>query len=131
VNAAIPTAPATFPTPWAARAFALVNALAEAGWIDLRDFQCALIESIRTHESTGACIADEAAYYDCWIGSLTALLVRKGVLPSELERVEAVIRERLASPPHTHGHDGDGHDGDHIHRNDDGSPQPIHVEAAR
>jgi nitrile hydratase accessory protein len=130
VSAAIATAPATFPTPWAARAFALVNALAEAGWFDLRDFQTALIETIRTGEDNGACIADEATYYDCWIESLTALLVKKGVSPSAFERVEAAIRERLASPAHSHDHDEDGHDDDHIHR-DDGSPQPIHVEAAR
>ncbi|HUG25808.1 nitrile hydratase accessory protein [Piscinibacter sp.] len=130
MNAALQAFPATFPTPWAARAFALVNAVAEAGLFDLRDFQQALIESIRARESTGGCIGDEAAYYDCWIESLTTLLGKKGVAPSKLERVETAIRERLASPAHTHGDGHDGHDDDHDHR-EDGSPQPVFVEAAR
>lgn len=130
MSAALQAAPATFPTPWAARAFALVNAVAEAGWFDLRHFQQVLIESIRVRESTGGCIGDEVAYYDCWIESLTTLLGTKGVAPSKLEAMETAIRERLASPAHTHGHDHDGHDDDHDHR-EEGSPQPIFVEAAR
>jgi nitrile hydratase accessory protein len=119
-----------FPTPWAARAFALVNAVAEAGWFDLRDFQQALIDSIRARESRGGCIGDESAYYDCWIESLTTLLGKKGVAPSKLEDAETAIRERLASPAHTHAHHHDEHDDDHDHR-EWGSPQPICVEAAR
>lgn len=124
MNVTFGTTPATFPTPWAARAFALVNAIAEAGWFDLREFQQSLIASIQARESAGGCIGDEAGYYDCWVESLTALLHAKGVSCARLEAAETAIRERLAALAHPHDHD---HDDDHDHE----PPRPVHVEPAR
>ena len=135
MNAALETAPATFPTPWAARAFALVNAAAQSGLFDLREFQQALITSIRAKEAEGGCIGDEAAYYYCWIESLTNLVRDRGVSPTKLAEAEAAIRERFASRQHQHDHHThhDHHGHDH-HRHDEhpgDTPRPIFVEQAR
>lgn len=118
---ALGTAPATFPTPWAARAFALVSAIAEAGWFDHRQFQQALIAAIQAREVAGGCIGDESAYYDCWLESLTALLREGGVPADRLKAAEAVVRDRFAALRHSHDHEDDH----------DEAPHPIHVEPAR
>jgi nitrile hydratase accessory protein len=136
MSAALATAPATFPTPWAARAFAIVNAIAESGWFELRDFQEALIANIKARESGGECIGDEAVYYDCWIQSLASLLRQKGVPKERLNLAEAEVRHRLLLLTHAHdqnhenehrghghGHEDDGHRG--------AQPEPIFVESAR
>jgi nitrile hydratase accessory protein len=120
VSRLLTATPASFPTPWAARAFALVSAVAEGGWFELRDFQQALISAIGARESQGACIADEAAYYDCWVEALTTQLRDKGIPAARLEAAEAAIRQRLATLLHDHDHD-----------NHDEPPRPIHVEPAR
>ena len=120
---AFETVPATFPTPWAARAFALVTAASQAGWFELREFQQALIDSIKARESAGRCIADEASYYDCWVESLTAMIREKGVAAERIAAAEAAIRGRLAALAHRHDHDHDDHDHD--------EPQPVWVEPAR
>jgi nitrile hydratase accessory protein len=121
---AFETVPAAFPTPWAARAFALVTAASQAGWFELREFQQALIDSIKARESAGDCIADEASYYDCWVESLTALIREKGVSAERIASAETVIRQRLAALVHDHDHD-------HDHDDHDREPQPIWVEPAR
>lgn len=115
-------APATFPTPWAARAFAIVSAIAEAGWFDLKEFQQALIESISAHELAGGCIGDEASYYDCWIEALTSVLCdRKGVAANRLAELESAIRDRLMALVHSH-------DCEH---EDSRLPEPVFTEAAQ
>lgn len=115
-------APATFPAPWAARAFAIVNAAAQAGWINLADFQQALIASIGKREATGECFGDEAVYYDCWIESLTDLIRARGVSRARLDATEEAIRRRIAllMPDHDHDHD-----------HEDAQPRPVHVEPAQ
>lgn len=110
-------APESFPTPWAARAFALVSALSQSKWIDLKDFQRELIRSIAAHERGGECIADEASYYDRWIEALTTLLHSKGLPMSRIEPIEERIRKSLISARHVH----DDHDHDHL-------PVPIYTE---
>jgi len=120
MNTAFDTAPATFPTPWAARAFAIVTAVSQAGWFDLKAFQQGLIAAIHARESAGGCIADEAIYYDCWIEALTTLLRDKGVPQARLLAVEASIRQRLLSLAHDHDDD------DHDH-----PPQPVFVESTQ
>lgn len=114
-------APATFPTPWAARAFAIVSTIAETGWFDLKEFQQALTKSISAHELAGGCIGDEASYYDCWIEALTSVLRHKGVAANRLEELESAIRDRLAALAHTHD---DEHEDDHL-------PEPVFTEPAR
>lgn len=108
MSSAFSTAPSTFPTPWAARAFAIVSAAAEAGLFDLKDFQRSLIASIGAKEAAGGCIGDEAAYYDCWVESLTGLVRERGVTPMKLAVIEASIRERFAT---RHGHHHPTHHG--------------------
>ncbi|MBI5334277.1 MAG: nitrile hydratase accessory protein [Burkholderiales bacterium] len=147
------TAPSTFPTPWAARAFALVNAAAEAGVFDLRDFQQALIRTIQGYEASGGCIGDEASYYDCWIRSLTALVQERCIDPVQLSAMEALIRERYANrhghahgghPQHPHDHQdhdhrhpahpahpGHPHQGHTVLEGGSRVPRPIYVERAQ
>lgn len=153
-------APSAFPTPWAARAFAIVSAAAEAGLFDLKDFQRSLIASIGAKEAAGGCIRDEVAYYDCWIESLTALVRERGGEPMRLAVIEASIRDGLTTRHghhhaihHGHVHHGhqatDGHAHDHSlghpsragdthpHAHEDHGhgavsvPRPIYVEQAR
>lgn len=126
-------APSTFPTPWAARAFAIVSAAAEAGLFDLKDFQRLLIAFIGSKEAAGACIGDEAAYYDCWIESLTALVRDRAAAPTRLPMIEASIRERFATrhwhpAPIHHGHVHREHQStdDHAHEHSHGHPSHGH-----
>ena len=133
MNAGFDVAPTTFPTPWAARAFAIITAVSQAGWFELRDFQQALIRSIQARESTGGCIGDEAAYYDCWVEALTSLVREKGVSPGHFSEVEDAIHRRIAllkdDQRHHHNH---GHGYDHGHGQDvRDAPRPIFVEAAQ
>lgn len=95
--------PESFPTPWAARAFALVSALSQSKWIDLKDFQRELIRSISDHERGGGCIADEESYYDCWIEALTTVLHSTGFPMSRIELIEDRIRKSLIAATHVHG----------------------------
>jgi nitrile hydratase accessory protein len=115
---ALNVSPASFPTPWAARAFAIVRAISEAKWIDLNAFQHELIDSISSHEQTGACIADEASYYDCWIVALTALIHKKGLANPRLCELEDEIRRSLLAMAHSH-------DDEHDH-----APEPIFTESS-
>lgn len=134
MNAGFNVAPATFPTPWAARAFAIVIALSQAGWFELRDFQRALIRSIQARESTGGRIGGEAAYYDCWVEALTSLISEKGVSPGQLSEVEDAIHKRIAllKDDQQHHHHGHGHDHGHAHGQDvHDACRPIFVEAAQ
>lgn len=152
MNNMFETAPSAFPTPWAARSFAIVNAAAEAGLFDLKDFQRVLIASIGAKEAAGGCIGDESAYYDCWIESLSVLVRERGVTPMKLAVVEASIRERFSSR-HSHHHphdDHDAHDHEHVHGHAhyqyehhhshehgvsdhaaEDTPRPIYIEQAR
>jgi len=111
--------PAAFPSPWSARAFAIVNAVAEAGWFTLTQFQQALIRAIGQRERVGECIGDEASYYDCWIEALTSLLLERGVAARQVKSIEAAIRARWTALSHSH-------DEEHEHE-----PHPIYTEAGR
>ncbi|WP_439815434.1 nitrile hydratase accessory protein [Zavarzinia sp. CC-PAN008] len=101
-----------FAEPWAARAFGLTLALAEAGLFTLKDFQQALIDDIGAYEKAG-CIADETTYYTRWIGALAALLRARDLLPEDrLQALEAhLAAEAEARRQHQH----------HVARNPDGS----------
>ena len=131
--------PLMFPSPWSARAFAIVSAVAESGLFDPRDFQKALIAAISVREASGSCIGDEESYYDCWIESLTHLVHERGVSPMKLAVAEAGIRERVASLHAVRGHHHHDpsvshhhHHHDHAHGScHEGSPQPIFVELPR
>ena len=134
------TMPAAFPSPWTARAFALVSAAAEAGLFDLREFQQKLIEKIAARENGGECIGDETAYYDCWIDALTALVGERGVSAGLLAAAEEQVRERFATrhQRHDHDHEHDHHHHHHQQQHDHADhrsaplvPRPIHVEHAR
>jgi nitrile hydratase accessory protein len=116
---------ASFPTPWAARAFALAVAASEAKLFALAEFQAGLIESIRRYESAGRCIDAEEAYYGCWVEALVELLGRKELVA--LRRIVAAehrIRQRMASPAHDHSDDNDD-----LHERT--APSPIFVERGR
>lgn len=115
------TIPAVFPTPWAARAFALVHAMAQAGWFKLPEFQQALIASIRSHEQAHGCVGDDASYYDCWLEALTSLLRQRG-LQQRLEAAEVALRSQPAVRAHAH---------DEEHHHHDHDPQPLYTERSQ
>jgi len=72
-----------FPSPWAARAFALTVQLAKSGlftwseWVALFSAEIAL-EDTTTHAH--ALTEDHTGYYTCWVSALEKMLAGKGIL---------------------------------------------------
>lgn len=94
----------TFEYPWSARIFAVTLALAEARLFTLKEFQQALIESIRSYEETKDIDGDHT-YYSRWIKALVSLLESRNVMSDcEILAVEARIRASLLDQ-REHGHD--------------------------
>lgn len=122
----------TFSAPWAARAFGVTLAAAEAGAFTLRDFQQALIRSIRGHESGGGCIDSDEVYYNCWIAALTELVSsRTAIDGARLAAAEEAVREALRLQTHDHDHPHDshhGHDDGDDHDHEPPVPVPIRIE---
>lgn len=111
-----------FKEPWMARAFGLTLALAEAGHFSLKDFQKSLISAVGSKEKA-SCIADEEAYYECWIEALIYLLRERNVLREDKIAVieKALVEDAAARRDHQHHH---------VRRNTDGSPiiEPIALD---
>jgi nitrile hydratase accessory protein len=94
-----------FPTPWSARAFGVVLALAERGQFTLVDFQTALIAEIAAYEQQGGSIDSDDAYYSRWIEALAAVLKQRQLISGEtLEAAESEKRAALAAMDHDHHH---------------------------
>lgn len=95
--------PAVFPSPWTARAFAIVRAMEESGIFTGKDFQQELIFSIKARENAGTNIQGEAAYYDCWVEAMTNLIHSKGFSIEAIADHEKAIRFRFEHSHHEHG----------------------------
>ncbi len=92
-----------FQAPWEARAFAMVNQLANAqeySWSEWTE-QFATEISIAENEPT-----DTSSYYERWVRACEKLLIAKGILePLAVEqRMERILSEREAAVEHSHLH---------------------------
>ncbi len=89
--------PKNFSEPWMARAFGLVSVISESKLFSLKDFQHALIESIKKRE-VSSCIEDEEEYYNCWIDAMETLLAKKKIIKDDLiKKYENKITSNSAS----------------------------------
>jgi len=87
----------SFPTPWAARAFALTVALHERGLFSWREWTEALGAALQGGQSG----TDDEAYWRCWLAALEAILARKAVAGSaDLQALQQAWREAAAATPH-------------------------------
>ena len=108
----------TFSLPWMARAFAVTVSASHSAQFTLTEFQGVLIETIKSHESSGIPIVSEEDYYTCWLNALTELLQQKALLAEgQLHDAETRVHERLAALHHDHSHSGKAR-----------STAPIHTE---
>ena len=84
-----------FPTPWAARAFALAVSMSERGAIGWPEFAAALAAA-RARDPDGD-------YFAAWLTALEAVLARRGIaVPAAIDALaEAWARAARATP---HGH---------------------------
>ena len=81
-----------FPSPWAARAFALAVGLSERGVFGWPDFSAALAEA-RAADPDGD-------YFAAWLGALESVLARRGIAGPEAvaDMAEAWHRAARATP---------------------------------
>ncbi len=99
--AAIPldSAGATFPAPWAARAFALTTALEAGGVLTWSEWAAALGPAVAAE--TAGDPGDPEAYWRAWIAALEGLLAGKQVADAEALRELADAWRRAAeATPH-------------------------------
>lgn len=90
--------PKTFPTPWAARAFAITLGLHEKGLFSWSEWAETLGAALRREQ---AAHADEEGYWQAWISALASLLEAKGVAgPETISTVEEVWRAAAEATPH-------------------------------
>ena len=90
-----------FQAPWEARAFAMVNQLAnsqEYSWAEWTE-QFAKEISIAENEPT-----DTSSYYERWVRACEKLLITKGILDSLTieQRIEELLIERETAVGHGH-----------------------------
>lgn len=90
-----------FQAPWEARAFAIVNQLANAQEYSWSEWTEQFAEEISTaeHEPT-----DKSSYYERWVRTCERLLVTKGILhPLAIEqRIKEILIEHENTMDHTH-----------------------------
>ncbi|MEO0432195.1 MAG: nitrile hydratase accessory protein [Cyanobacteria bacterium J06656_5] len=90
-----------FQAPWEARAFAIVNQLANAQEYSWSEWTEQFAEEISTaeHEPT-----DKSSYYERWVRTCEKLLITKGILnPVAIEqRIKELLIERESTIAHTH-----------------------------
>ncbi|MEM7794154.1 MAG: nitrile hydratase accessory protein [Cyanobacteria bacterium P01_C01_bin.118] len=90
-----------FQAPWEARAFAMVNQLANTHRYSWSEWTDQFSQEITTaeHEST-----DTSSYYERWVRACEKLLVTKGILePLAVDqRIEELLSERETTIEHRH-----------------------------
>lgn len=91
-----------FEAPWQGRVFGIANDLAARGAFAWDDFRACLIERIAAWERAAA-PGEEYRYYECFLGALEIILVRRGLLaPDSIGAREAEYAAR--DDGHDHGH---------------------------
>lgn len=88
-----------FPTPWAARAFALAVALNERGVFAWSEWSEILGPKVRI--ATDERFGDPDAYWEAWLAALEDILARKSVAgPGDLLDLKEAWREAAERTPH-------------------------------
>ncbi|MEM9483835.1 MAG: nitrile hydratase accessory protein [Cyanobacteria bacterium P01_F01_bin.116] len=92
-----------FQAPWEARAFAMVNQLANAQEYSWSEWTEQFATEISTAENEPT---DTSSYYERWVHACEKLLIAKGILePLAVEqRMEKILSEREATAEHSHLH---------------------------
>ncbi len=87
-----------FPTPWAARAFAMTTSLCESGQLNWSEW-VATFSAELAHSAHGAhaLAGDVRDYYECWVDALERLLARKRIVSEDA--LESSFRSTIASWP--------------------------------
>ncbi len=94
---------ASFPAPWAARAFAMTRSLASAGHFTGAEWAQALGRELNAHQLLLAGqMSEDLAYYRCWLNALEALLQDKGVLSDST--LQSAMATTVANWPHPDHH---------------------------
>jgi nitrile hydratase accessory protein len=89
----------TFPSPWAARAFALSAAAQQRGVFTLGEWASELGNALARQPLAEALNPD--AYWHAWLAALEGLLVEKGVAAAgELARLRDAWRAAAEATPH-------------------------------
>ncbi len=88
-----------FQAPWEARAFAMVNQLANAQEYSWSEWTEQFAQEISTAENEPT---DTSLYYERWVRACEKLLITKGILePLAVEqRIEELLVEREATVEH-------------------------------
>jgi nitrile hydratase accessory protein len=86
-----PDAP-PFPTPWAARAFALAIALSERGAFPWPEFSTALA-AVRAADPDGD-------YFAAWLAALEAVMARRGLSPEAVAATAEAWQAAARATPH-------------------------------
>jgi nitrile hydratase accessory protein len=88
-----------FPTPWAARAFALAVALNKGGLFTWSEWSESLGEEMKRRQDTAG--TDPEAYWRAWLAALEIMLDRKRVAGRhDLLALQAAWRRAAESTPH-------------------------------
>jgi nitrile hydratase accessory protein len=95
----IATGDPAFTAPWELRAFAIAVALTEAGCLDWRRFQAALIDEIATWEAQREA-SSEWSYYRSWLAALERVASHSAMI--QPDRVDKRTSEILAVSKHAH-----------------------------
>jgi nitrile hydratase accessory protein len=86
----------TFAEPWQAQAYALMHALKERGVFSTNEWSEALGENLRKRPGD-----DGAFYYEAFLETLEALVVRKGAArPDDLAALKEEWRHAYETTPH-------------------------------
>lgn len=90
-----------FQAPWEARAFAIVNQLANAQRYSWSEWTEQFVQEIAVAENK---FKDTSSYYERWVRACEQLLVTKGILePLAIEqRIEQILVERSNTEEHDH-----------------------------
>ena len=94
---------ASFPAPWAARAFAMTRTLSIGGHFTWAEWAQALGRELHLHQvSFQSQMSDDLAYYRCWVNALESLLQGKGLLSSS--SLQSAASAAVANWPHPDHH---------------------------
>ncbi|MEM9008098.1 MAG: nitrile hydratase accessory protein [Cyanobacteria bacterium P01_F01_bin.86] len=90
-----------FQAPWEARAFAIVNQLANTQRYSWSEWTDQFVQEITAAENEPK---DTSIYYERWVRACEKLLIQKGILdPLAIEqRIEEILIERNAAKEHDH-----------------------------
>ena len=94
---------ASFPAPWAARAFAMTRTLSTGGHFTGAEWARVLGRELHLHQGLlQSRMSEDLAYYRCWVNALESLLGEKGLLNSS--SLQSAASATVANWPHPDHH---------------------------